>query len=188
MNHLGTQRIETERLILRKFEATDAENMFKNWASDDQVTKYLTWPTHKSIETSRDVLKMWIEEYSKLNNYQWCIEYKENGEAIGSISIVHQNEDTLSAEIGYCIGREYWNKGITSEAMKAIINFLFNHVVFNRVEARHDPCNPNSGKVMEKCGLSYEGLRKKADKNNTGICDVALYGILREGVCDEVKL
>ncbi len=178
MKNLGTKTIETKRLILRKFALSDADDMYKNWASDDEVTKFLTWPTHTDVEVSRRVLDLWVKDYSDDKNYQWCIELKSTGEAIGSIGAVGLNENIEAVEIGYCIGRRHWNQGFTSEAFEALIQFFFQEVGVNRIESRHDPLNPNSGKVMEKCGLKYEGTRVKADRNNTGICDVAMYGIL----------
>lgn len=81
--------------------------------------------------------------------------------------------------IGYCIGREYWHRGITSEALKALIDFFFDEVGVKRVESRHDPRNPNSGKVMKKCGMIYEGTKKDSDRNNQGICDASYYAIIR---------
>lgn len=179
MRHLGTVRIETERLILRRFRLEDAKDMFQNWAGDDRVTKYLTWPSHTSIDDSRNIIQSWIEEYANETFYQWCIERKESKQAIGSISVVHLNEEVGSVEIGYCIGYNFWNQGFTTEALRALIEFFFDEVQVNRIESRHDPNNPNSGKVMMKCGLRYEGTRRKADRNNTGICDAALYGCLR---------
>jgi ribosomal-protein-alanine N-acetyltransferase len=155
--------------------------MYKNWAGDDEVTKYLTWPTHKSVEVSRRVTGEWVKGYSDDKYYQWCIELKSTGEAIGSIAAVNYKENIEAVEIGYCIGRKFWNQGYTSEAFKALIQFFFQEVGVNRIEARHDPNNPGSGKVMLKCGLKYEGTRIKADRNNTGICDVAMYGILNPG-------
>lgn len=178
MKNLGTKRIETKRLVLRKFELTDAEAMYKNWASDDKVTQFLTWPTHKDVEISSKVLEMWVNDYYEDNNYQWCIELKSIGEAIGSIGVVDYKENIEAVEIGYCIGSKYWGQGITTEALKALIEFFFEEVGVNRIEARHDPVNANSGKVMQKCGLKYEGTRIKADRNNSGICDVAMYGII----------
>lgn len=178
MKNLGTKTMETERLILRRFELSDAENMYKNWASDSEVTKYLTWPTHSSVEISRKVIDMWIKDYDDDKNYQWCIELKSTGEAIGSIGVVNFKESIEAVEIGYCIGREYWNKGITTEALNALIKFFFEEVGVNRIEARHDPVNSGSGKVMLKCGLKYEGTKIKADRNNSGICDVAMYGMI----------
>ena len=182
MKNLGTKTIETKRLILRKFTLSDADDMYKNWASDDKVTKFLTWPTHTEVEVSRRVIDKWIKDYSNDKNYQWCIELKNTGEAIGSIGVVDYKENIESVEVGYCIGSKYWNQGITSEAFKALIQFFFQEVGVNRIESRHDPLNPNSGKVMLKCGLKYEGTRIKADRNNTGICDVAMYGIINPKV------
>lgn len=152
MKHCGTQRLETERLILRRFVIDDAAAMYKNWASDDEVTKYLMWHTHTSIDVSRAVTEEWVSSYSNEKYYQWAIVLKENGsEPIGSISAVHMNEDISMVHIGYCIGRNWWNKGITSEALKAVMDFFFENVGANRIESRHDPRNPNSGKVMKKC-------------------------------------
>ena len=79
MKHLGTQTLETERLILRRFTPEDAEAMFRNWASDSEVTKYLTWPAHASVDVSRDVLNSWIENYAKPDYYNWTIVLKECG-------------------------------------------------------------------------------------------------------------
>jgi ribosomal-protein-alanine N-acetyltransferase len=154
--------------------------MYRNWASDCNVTKYLTWPTHPNIEITKKVIQSWLSDYEKEDNYQWCIEWKKSREAIGSISVVHLNETIESVEVGYCIGENYWNQGITSEALSAIVRFFFDDVKVNRIEARHDTNNPYSGKVMQRCGFELEGIHRKADKNNTGICDVAYYGILSE--------
>lgn len=65
--------------------------------------------------------------------------------------------------VGYCIGKKWWHQGITSEALAALINFFFKEVKANRIESRHDPRNPNSGKVMEKCGLIYEGTIRQCE-------------------------
>ncbi|WP_123054221.1 GNAT family N-acetyltransferase [Clostridium sp. JN-1] len=178
MKNLGTVKIETERLILRKFTLSDTDDMYKNWASDDEVTKFLSWPTHKDLEVSRKVIDTWIKDYASDKNYQWCIEFKSIGEAIGSIGVVNYRENIEAVEIGYCIGRKYWNQGITSEALKALIKFFFQEVGANRIEAKHDLLNSNSGKVMIKCGMKYEGTGIKAGRNNTGICDEVMYGII----------
>lgn len=180
MKHLGTKKIETENLILRKFWINDAEDMFENWASDDEVTRYLTWPTHLNVEVSKSVINMWEKDYDSLNNYQWCIELKEIGQAIGSIGVVNLKEDINSVEIGYCIGKKFWGQGFTSEALSALIPFFFEEVQANRVESKHDFKNPASGKVMEKCGLIKEGIKRQGDKNNSGICDIVFYGIVRD--------
>ena len=176
LTHKGTQTIETSRLILRRAVRDDAEPMFRNWASDPEVTKYLTWPTYEKVETAHQILDLWTSEYEKPDYYQWMIVLKEFGEPIGSISVVRQNDRVEEAEIGYCIGSHWWHRGIMTEALTAVIEYLFTEVGMNRVAARHDPNNPHSG---GKCGMKYEGTQRACDRNNQGICDAAQYAILR---------
>ena len=165
MKHCGTQRIETDRLILRRYVREDAAAMYKNWASDDEVTKFLMWATHSDQQVSQKVINDWLTQYSNENYYHWTIVLKDNGdEPIGDISVVEMNEKASKVHIGYCIGKRWWRKGITSEALKAVMDFMFDTVDVNRIEARHDSRNPNSGKVMKKCGMKYEGTLGKALK------------------------
>jgi ribosomal-protein-alanine N-acetyltransferase len=179
MKHLGTRELETDRLVLRGFRMDDAEAMYRNWASDPEVTKYLTWPPHADIDASKQVLDEWVGQYENNNFYQWAIVLKTNGdEPIGSISVVHGDDAIRMVHVGYCIGKQWWHRGITPEAFAAVIKFLFCEVGVNRIESRHDPNNPNSGKVMQKCGLTYEGTMRQADVNNQGICDFSLYALL----------
>ena len=179
MKHCGTQRLETDRLILRRFVVEDAEAMYKNWAADEDVTKYLTWQAHSSLEVSKSVIEDWVGSYSD-ENYLWAIVLKANGdEPIGSIAVVDMKSEVSMAHIGYCIGKAWWHKGIMSEALKAVMDFLFDVVDVQRIESRHDPRNPNSGKVMKKCGMKYEGTLRRSDRNNQGICDACYYGLLK---------
>lgn len=180
MKHRGTQRLETDRLVLRRYVNRDAEAMYKNWASDKEVTKFLTWPTHSSQEISEGVMEDWVNQYSSQSYYHWAIVLKDNGdEPIGDIAVVGMKEKISMAHIGYCIGRTWWHKGITSEVLKTVMDFLFDAVDVKRVEARHDPRNPNSGKVMKKCGMRYEGTLRDSDWNNQGICDACYYALLK---------
>lgn len=179
MKHSGTQRLETERLVLRRFVNEDAEAMYKNWAADEEVTKYLTWPPHSNQEVSQRVIEEWVEAYASESYYHWAIVLKEKGEPIGSIAVVHMNEDVSMVQIGYCIGKTWWHNGLTVEALKAVMDFLFDIVEVNRIESRHDPQNPNSGKVMKKCGMKYEGTLRSSDRNNQGICDACYYALLK---------
>jgi ribosomal-protein-alanine N-acetyltransferase len=177
--HKGTQMLETKRLILRKTVMDDALPMFRNWACDPEVTKFLTWPPHPSVETTAQLLKLWIEESEKPDYYQWMIVLKEIEQPIGTISVVRHRDDIAEAEIGYCIGRTWWHRGIMSEALNAVIDYLFAEVGMNRITAKHDTNNPHSGGVMRKCSMTYEGTHRASDRNNQGICDTAVYAVLR---------
>jgi ribosomal-protein-alanine N-acetyltransferase len=236
MEHLGTKIMETERLILRPFTINDAQAMYKNWASDDEVTKFLTWETHKDIETTKAVLESFIPDYDKDNFYHWAVVLKEIDEPIGSFDVVKLNDKVKMVHIGFCIGKKWWNKryntagqalhpapaapsaaklrgiipfgsslvrscpckhgrdltpfvnkGIATEALTELILFFFEGVLVNRVESRHAPNNPNSGKVLIKCGMKYEGTKRQADINNQGICDSLEYGIIAEDYFRKIK-
>ena len=181
MNHMGTAVLETGRLILRPFRAADGEAMFRNWTSDPEVTRHLTWQPHASPEISRQLAALWEQESQKPDFYQWAIVPKELGEPIGSISVVKMNEAFASAQIGYCIGRSWWGRGLTAEALRAVIIFLIREVGFHRVSALHDVNNPNSGKVMQKAGMRKEGVLRASGANTTNpCCDLAVYSILAE--------
>lgn len=178
MKHLGTKTIETERLILRRFSLGDAQAMFDNWASDDAVTRYLTWPTHTSADVTRMVLENWVASYDKDDFYNWAIELKSLGQPVGNISVVRCSDVSHRCEIGYCMGKNWWHQGIMSEALQAVIGYLIKEVGINRVEARHAVNNPNSGGVMRKCGMIYEGTMRQGGWCNAGFVDVNMYSIL----------
>ena len=180
MEHKGTIRLETDRLILRQFKIEDAENVFNNWASDDEVTKYLTWPTHSSVEMSRSYMEFCINGYNEKNVYQWCMEMKNSHELIGNISVVKIIDEIDSVELGWVIGRKWWGNGYTAEAAERLLEFFFTEVSVNRICAGHDIDNPNSGRVMQKFGMKFEGTLRQSGKNNQGIVDMANYSVLRE--------
>ena len=179
MNKTGTQTLETHRLTLRPFRIEDAEDMFINWASDPEVTRFLTWPAHSSSDVTRMVLNDWISHYEDGGFFQWAIVLKETGRVIGSIGVVNLQEAIEEAEIGYCMGRIFWGRGIMPEALRAVMDYLFDTVGLNRIMAGHDVNNPNSGRVMVKAGMTKEGVRRGGGINNQGICDVCIYSILR---------
>lgn len=179
MNHQGTKTIETARLLLRRFTMDDCEAAFRNWESDEKTTEFLRWQTMKTVEETAQVLQEWVDGYTDPAFYQWAIVPKALNEPIGTMSVVGMNERTDTLHIGYCIGSKWWRQGYTSEALAAIIPYLFNEVGANRIESQHDPNNPNSGKVMQKCGLKYEGTLRQADWSNKGIVDACMYALLR---------
>lgn len=180
MQHQGTRVLETQRILLRPFRAEDAEAMFRNWASDTEVTKYLTWQTHKSPEDTRALCAAWEAASEKPDCYQWAVVLKELGEPVGSLSVVRMREEIGSVELGYCIGRAWWHKGLVAEAVQAVIDFLFRDVGVNRIAACHDVRNPNSGRVMQKVGMRYDGTLRGAGRNNQGVVDEVWYSLLAE--------
>lgn len=178
LTHKGTQTLRTERLTLRRFVIEDVQPMFDTWANDERVTRYMTWAPHGSPELTRQLLEGWIAGYSKPNYYNWVMEL--DGHIIGSISVVHISEHSEYADIGYCMGYDYWNRGLMTEAARAVIDYLFEDVGLNRITIEHAVKNPGSGRVAQKCGLSYEGTKRQFFKAISGeFLDIAFYGLLR---------
>ena len=181
LTHKGTQTIETNRLILRRFVAEDAGAMFRNWANDSEVCRFMTWQPHGEIENTRILLDKWIAEYINDYCYHWAIISKDIMEPIGSVGVNHIDSKAMWCEMGYCISRTYWNTGVMTEAVKAVLDYLFREIGFNRIQAKHHADNPASGRVMQKSGMTYEGtLRKASYTDALGLYDCKLYSILRD--------
>ena len=156
VQHKGTNSIETIRLILRRFQPEDAEAMFRNWAGDPNVCKYLSWGPHQDVEVSRKRIANWVNHYQYNNSYVWAIELKSMNMPIGSISVEITNDSTGTCEVGYCIGEAYWNRGIMTEALRAVMHYLFYEIGYQTIRAKHDVLNVASGMVMQKAGMHYE--------------------------------
>ena len=180
MKHVGTQMIKTKRLTLRRFETSDADKMFTNWASDIEVTRYMRWQPYESVDGVKTMLDEWIGSYKNDNYYHWAI-CPDEGEPIGSVGVYIASEHDHRAGLGYCIGRNWWDKGYMSEAVKAVIDYMYTNTDVERIEAYHAVENPASGKVMQKAGMEREGLARSKFKSGVGTFeDSDEYGIVRE--------
>ena len=156
MKSIGTQTLQTERLILRRFVESDAEAMFQNWASSDENLTYVTWEPHPDVEATRNSIRNWVVSYANPNYYKWAICLKEKPEqVIGDISIVAIDENDSSCEIGYVLGKKYWGHGIMTEALKAVLSFCLHEIGFEQVDACYVSLNPASGRVMGKAGMTF---------------------------------
>lgn len=179
MNELGTKIIETKRLILRKFSMEDADDMYV-WASDHDVTKYLTWQSHQNINVTKDLLNEWIKEYINGDCFNWAMEQKSTGRVIGSITVVRLNKDIEACDIGYCMRKDCWGQAFMPEGLEAVLDYLFDQVGLNRIAACHDTNNPKSGRVMEKVGMKKEGILRQSGRTNDGrATDLVWYSTVR---------
>lgn len=183
MNDLGTITLETDRLILRKFKIEDAEGMYNNWATDFESNKYLSWDLHKNIDETKNLIKMWIDEYDR-GSYNWVVELKDTKEIIGNISAVHFHKKDLNCEIGYCYGSKYWGNGYATEALEKVIDFFLNECCLYLVEAYHISGNPASGRVMAKAGMIKETVLKdrRINKYTKELNDLVVYSITRNNL------
>lgn len=184
MIHSGTKILRTKRLTLRPFTVKDAEEMFENWANDPEVTRYLSWQPHGNVELTRALLTQWEEDSKDPANYNWAIVLHEGEKdiLIGNISLLQADEFNERAIVGYCMAKRYWGKGIMTEAFSEVLRYAFEEVGFNRIIGHHAAANIGSGKVMEKCGLIYEGtMREHSRLRSTGErADIVERAILRK--------
>ena len=181
MKSNGTQMLQTDRLILRRFVESDAEAMFQNWASSAENLTYVTWNPHPDVEVTRNSILNWVASYANPNYYKWAICLKENPEqVIGDISIVEMDENDSCCEIGYILGKNYWGRGMMTEALKAVLDFCFTQAVFQKVKARYASLNPASGRVMEKAGMSYLKTVVNGVERKGYLADLIYYQISRK--------
>lgn len=170
MKYLGTKKLETKRLILRRFKIEDAEDMYNNWASNPNVSKYVMWETHKDVNETKELLEEWVRGYEDSTTFRWVAQTKDTNELIGSIDVVSKKYLQFGVcEIGYCYGEDFWNQGYGTECLQAVIKYLFEECDADVVCAEHLSQNPGSGKVMQKCGLRYEGSRRGRFIDSDGI-------------------
>ncbi len=171
-------RFETDRIILRKFKAGDAPQMFESYASKDAVTKYLSWKTHTSVQDTEGFLNnVVLPGYDKEDTYRWAIIEKETNKLIGSIDVVNTNAEKTRAELGWVLGDEFWGRGIMPEAARLVVKYLFDEG-FSRIQAFHNIENKKSGRVMQKVGMTHEATMKNYSTDNEGrVIDVDMYAI-----------
>lgn len=144
--------METERLYFRKFSLDDAEAMYQHWASDPEVTKYMTWNPHENVSVTRTIISEWVEGYQKGETDRFAIVLKSTNEVIGAIDVVGFHENF--PEIGYVLSRKYWNQGMMTEACKAMVNHLFQKG-YRMIYIEAHVNNIGSNRVIQKVGFQY---------------------------------
>lgn len=182
----GTKRLETGRLILRRFSGKDEDGFLHDLIGDREVTRYLPL-CEVTPEQARRLLRHWIETYDgePSSLYQWAVELRATGELIGTIGATVLSEEDAVAEIGYFYARRFWGKGYATEALREALRYLLLEAGFHRVEARHAAEHAASGRVLRKAGMLPEGRLRRNYRCSLGYCDSCLYGILRSDMAPE---
>lgn len=157
LNHVGTRIIETERMILRRFEYSDNLSMRKNWISNEKIQSLYSEPVYTTEEKVKELLDKYIGSYREDDYYRWAIIDKKSKECIGQIAYFLVDSKNHFAEIEYCIGEDYQCKGLATEATKAVIAYGFDQMNLHKVQICTKTTNSASKRVIEKCGLTYEG-------------------------------
>ena len=152
------EHIETERLILRKPRPEDANAMFTGWAQDAEVTRYLTWRPHKSIEESHEIIKRCLQLWDGEEDHPYMLTLKERDHPIGMLAL---HPDGFKIALGYVLAKPHWGRGYMTEASLAAIDLAFRQKGIYRVFATTDVENIGSQRVLEKAGMTREGLLRR---------------------------
>lgn len=171
--------MRTERLVLRPVRMSDAEDLYE-YSSDPQVARHVLWDAHTSIHQTRSYIRYLLRQYRNAAPCTFGIALRSTGKVIGTIGFMWLQQDNRAAEVGYSLNRAYWNQGLMTEALRAILEFGFTKLNLNRIEAQHESDNPASGRVMLKAGMQREGTLRQRLYNKGRYADVELYAMLRQ--------
>ena len=169
--------IETERLVLRPFTMEDVPGVVEFAGSEETYRGTLCMPRPY---TEEDAVK-WISSHNSQffngTGMESAITFNRQFMGVVGLSI---NKEHNRAEIGYWLGKPYWGKGYTTEAVRAIVRYAFEELELNRITSRHFPHNPASGKVLEKAGFTKEGFLRSEYLKDGKYLDAVVFGYLRQ--------
>jgi len=156
--------------------------MFRNWASDPDVLRFMPYDLCATIEDTHKRITAWMPYYKETapNSALLAIVLKDHNEVIGTIDYAETDKEARSVEVGYQIGKMWWGCGYATEALQAVIEHCFATVKLNRIWASYDPRNPASGKVLQKAGMLYEGTLRQCKVSRGELVDRVRYAILAE--------
>lgn len=171
--------IETNRVLLRMMSLEDIKDIFE-YASDPEVASYVTWDYHKSISDSTLYVESVIKKYKEKEVSEWGIISKKENKCIGTCGYLWWLPIHARAEIAFALSKEYWNKGIMTECLREVIKFGFDKMKLNRIEARCYTDNIASHRVLEKAGMTLEGVLKEAIFAKGSYHDLRVYSVLKK--------
>lgn len=168
--------LTTERLTLRRMKTADWRDMYE-YAKEPAVTEYLLWEPHRSPEQTQDYLRFLQTRYRTGDFYDWALIDNEKKKMIGTCGFASLDFVNNSAEVGYVLNPAYWGMGIAAEALRCVMEFGFMELNVHRIEAKYIIGNDRSRRVMEKCGMTFEGVSRssmyiKGRYRDIGVCSI----------------
>ncbi|HLH09549.1 MAG TPA: GNAT family N-acetyltransferase [Terriglobales bacterium] len=169
--------LETKRLLLRQLRASDLKDIFE-YASDPEVSRYTLWDTHTTIDETRVFLSYILDQHRHGEGMVWAVTLRSTGKMVGTCGFGSLKIRDSRAELGFALSRKFWNQGLTTEAVAAVLHFIFADLKLNRVEARCDVDNVASARVLEKSGMRFEGILRQHARIKGQFRNLRLYSIL----------
>ncbi len=170
-------KVQTERLRFRPLEMSDQQNLFAIM-SDPEVSKYNRWDVHQTVSQSEDYIQAALDLYAQGQYLEWAV-CQEDNQLIGFFGIVWWMPDYASVELGFSLNRAYWNRGLISEALTALIHWGFAEMKINRFEAQCEINNVSSQRVLEKLGWSCEGTLRDRVYFKEAFRNMKLFSLLK---------
>ncbi len=171
--------LETARLRLRRFSLADLDNVFE-YSSDEQVAQFTSWAAHVTPEVSRAFIQRAIDRAAEGQPSPWAIELKATTKVIGMAGLSQLEMAFFRADLFYALHRQFWGQGFAAEAARAVIDCGFKHLELNRIQAECLPENPASERVMQKVGMSFEGILREYTFFKGHFDTLKIYAILRK--------
>jgi len=172
------EQIYTKRLYLRTMKMADAHSLFNIW-SDPEVTKFMNITNFTHEEQAKEMIELFDQLAAEHKAIRLTIIEKESNEIIGSCGFNSFDVERASAEIGYDLAKAYWGKGYAPESISALIEFAFTTLNINRIEAKVEPGNSNSIKVVEKLNFTFEGTFQEYEESKQSFYDINVYSLLK---------
>lgn len=171
-------QLETKRLILKEINEKDSEDIFEIFSSEE-VLKYYDIDHLKSLEEATDLIQGLDKRFKNKKGIRWGLYLKDIDKLIGTCGFHSLDKQSLRAEVGYELSKDFWGQGIMKEALEAIINFGFNTMSINRIQALVVAGNNNSLSLLKKIGFVEEGILLKYEYCRGKIEDFAILALLK---------
>ncbi|MGE7091921.1 GNAT family N-acetyltransferase [Lysinibacillus sp. NPDC048646] len=172
------EQLSTKRLLLRKMKESDALELFKIW-SDPDVRKFMNISNFTHEDQAKEMIELLDELALDHKAIRFTIIELASNEIIGSCGFNSIDFENARVEIGYDIAKAYWGNGYAPEGIMALVNYAFTTLALNRIEAKVEPENLNSIKVLEKLNFTFEGTLRQYEKSNEVFQDINSYSLLR---------
>ena len=171
--------IQTDRLTLRKPTEEDIIPMLL-LSQDEEVMEFYGMEVFKEEKQSREEIEWFLKIWKEKTGARWMISLKEDPKMIGDIGFYDYKKKHRKAEIGYKLARSHWRKGYMTEALIAILEYVFKETDINRLQAVVDPRNPASFLLLEKCGFLREGILRDYEFEKGDYVDLIMHSVLRK--------
>jgi ribosomal-protein-alanine N-acetyltransferase len=173
--------LHTKRLLLRKIEPSDSDDMYE-YSCQELVTRYLLWYPHPSKEFTESYIDRLQDEYREGSFFDWGVvlpDFNGREKLIGTCGFTELDPGNNRGEIGYVLNPRFWGQGYAVEAASRVIRFGFEQLSLNRIDARYMVENEHSAYVMESCSMKFEGIRRQAMYVKGRYRDIGEYSILK---------